>query len=496
MRFFSTRTRGSRPTALALALIALLAVGLSVASQAPTAADSLEKAEKRALTKAEGELLKLARFAAGGKDYDAARNALTLGIAAFPGSTKLAKEMERVVKKAERGGKISNSFPAKLEKRRTKSHEKVAVLLADAAIAVQESHPDRYQRYVQLVQSQLKSKVALDKLDLVYFEPYFRWVSRSVSEKLAAGEELHEGEWRDAATVAELDREHATWSDPWIVTDGVHEVRTTVSLRKANRILAYVGAYRRYFLARFGGTWDLRAPTGKLPLIVTETQVDLQEQTRKFTGGMMAGPQQIQGAAYYLQTSGKLNPCFVTYEPKDATGMTIKIDEFEQLAMPLVHEVTHQIVFEYSKHDYDARRQIQHQFWAVEAIANYMGYHVWDGETFTLTKPRMIPMGAGFVEGPFAWCQNNKRSLPSLASFRAQSHQQFVTVNNYHIAATLAYFLLEGEGGKYRDRFVTMLEAIHKVRDEPGSWGAAFPDVDEATLEKEWLAFVGAIDLD
>ena len=482
--------------ALFLALLLLAPANRALATPLP-------KVERYALKSVEQELLKLVRYAARGKDLEAAMDELELGLEVLPESKRLQSEKRKLAKKIARASKRSkkvepkSSFLEKLAAKRVEAHEEIALELAKAAVAAEESAPERYRRYRDLVQVRFPTQAALAALDLVYFADYYSWVSKREAELLASGGEVHQGKSLDAATVARLDREHSTWSNPWVISDEVHEVRTTVSLRQAKQILAYVGAYRRYFLERFGDVWELKAPKGKLPVIVTETQRDLVEQTRAAAGGMAAAQAgQIQGAAYYLQSTGALNPCFVTYEPKEATGRTFKIERFEQLQIPLAHEVTHQIAFEYSKFDADATRQIHHHFWAVEAIANYMGYHSFDGKRWTLTRPRTIPMGQGFIEGPFAHCKNHVESLPSLERFMGLSHDEFMSVENYHVAATLAYFLLEGEQGKYRAGFVDLLQRVHRIKDRDDLFQTCFPGVERGALQQEWLRFVRGIPLD
>lgn len=480
----------ARPAFFAIPLLAVVvALGL------PADAAQLLPAEKTALKKVEKELLELAKFAARGNDQAAAVEALRLAVAVAPESGKPQQELDKLEKKPLKGTP-KDGFAAKLATQRTEAHRAAALALADAALATEQGAPDRYQRYLALIQTRLPVQEALTKLNLAYFAPYLRWTSATEVALLERGGEVHEGQPLEPEAVAALDRRHASWSDPWVVSDEVHEVRTTMPLRTARQILAFVAAYRRHFLERFGPLWDLKAPSGKLPLIVTRTQAELRERMSAVAGS--SGGQGVQGAAFYLQTNGALNPCFVTYEPCDVTGRTFQVERFEELVIPLVHEVTHQLAFEYSKHAAVATRQIQHHFWAVEAIANFMGYHVLeaDGATWRLTRPRTIPMGPGMIEGPFAWCVNNRGSLPPLRRFMALSHQEFMTVENYHIAATLAFFLLEGEGGKYRASFVKLLQRVHQVRDEAGSFEACFPGVDHDALQREWLAFVGELRLD
>ena len=473
-----------------------------------TAKSSLTKAETSALKTAERQLLSLAKYAARGKDLTSATKELELGLAIVPDSKRLKREVTKVEKKVKKAKKrakkkrykattVKASFRSKLSEKTQKAHEKVALSLADAALATEKEFPKRYMHYVGLIQTYLPIKAALDRLDLVYFKPYQSWVSKTEAATLSAGGERFEGKLLNASAVEALNRQHATFSNPWILSDEVHEIRTTVPLRQARRILAYVGAYRRYFLKRFGDVWKLKTPKGKLPVIVTRTQAELQQQMTKFTGGSGAlGSQGIQGAAFYMQSTGTLNPCFVTMEPKDATGRTFTIKNFTELQIPLAHEVTHQIAFEYSKFDANATRQIQHQFWSVEAIANYMGYHSYDGTKWTLTHPRTIPMGQGMIEGPFAHCVHNVNSLTPIKQLMGFNQQQFVTVNNYHLAATLAYFLLEGEGKKYRKQFVKLLQTVHRVKDTANTFEKSFPGVSQDKMQAEFLRFVKKIKLD
>ena len=485
--------------ALLLALCALLG--------SPALAEQVPKAERSALQTVERELLKLARYATRGKDLAGAAADLDLGLAANPESKNLQREAKKVgrlvekdeaaaLKNPKRRQTPKESFLAELAGKRAEAHEAVALALAEAALATETESPERYSRYLELIQTRFKSQAALARLDLVYFAPYYAWVSRAEAAVLNAGGERHEGKLLDAAAVATLDAQHASFANPWVLSDEVHEVRTSVGLRDAKRILAYVSAYRSYFLQRFGQAWDFQAPKGKLPVIVTRTQAELEEQMQRATGGRGLGGGGIQGAAFYMQSTGSLNPCFVTYEPKEATGRTFRVERFEDLMIPLAHEVTHQIAFEYSKHEANATRQIQHHFWSVEAIANYMGYHSFDGTEWTLRRPSLIPMGQGQIEGPFAHCHRHADELPELERFMGFSQAEFMTINNYHQAATLADFLLTGEGGKYRAGFVQLLQAVHRVKETKTSFEDAFPGVDRAAMQREWLRFVKAIKLD
>jgi len=267
-------------------------------------------------------------------------------------------------------------------------------------------------------------------------------------------------------------------------------------LRTAKRLLTYVGLYTKFVLSELKPHMGLETPKGKLPVVVTETQADhfarLKEEVQKLGGNIEKAP---NGGAFYLQTNGALNPCFVTFEPMDATGKTFKVD-FDGVLIPMKHEITHQILFEYSKTDYDKTRKIQHQFWAVEGIANFMEFYVPDQGHWRLTRPVKIAMGGGYIEGAFAYTKNNIANVPSIRDFVAVSPEKFLTAENYHMSATLAYFFLEGENGKYRESFFKLLETVHRIHDTADTFETCFKGVDKGAMQREWTTFVNRIQLD
>lgn len=469
----------------------LAALALAVVARAEEPPAALLKQEERTHKRVVGELLRLAKYCATYRDYDSARAELGKALAILPAYDKLQKELDKYAGKE---SDPKDGFAERREERRAKAYAKCVQLLGKlAATWDRKGFPERFDACVALVRDHFPSDEAFRDMGLVYFRPYLQWVKASVEEKLRRGGELYEGRWLSPAEVATLDAEHATWKNPWIISDDVHEVRTTLPLRTARRLLAHVSTYRAFFLRTFAGSWDLQPPKGKLPVIVTETQADLVERAREYTGALAM---ESRGAAYYLQTNGSLDPCFVTLEPNVAGGSVAKID-LDDILIPLQHEITHQLAFEYCKHDYDPTRQIEHHFWCVEGIANFMQCYAYEPPAgWRLTRPRQIPLGNGYIEGAFAWCVQNRTRLPKLDVFMRIPHDRFLTVENYHIAATVTYFLLHGSGGRYRERFIRLLEAVHKVKERPETFARFFGDVDPEQLQREWMLFLNSIELE
>ncbi|MHC4223157.1 MAG: hypothetical protein ACYSUN_04130 [Planctomycetota bacterium] len=473
-----------------LSRIALVAA-FAAASHAAEPSAALLAKEKKALKRVASELLRLADYCTRLKAYDDARAELAKGLAFQPEDTRLLKKLKNLKTKE---SKTRPGYEEPLTKKRDKTYRKCAQLLSPVAKTFDAAgHHGEFDRYVALVRAHFPSDEALKSLGLVYFEPYSLWVRAAEHSRLLEGGEQWEGRWLTPAEVRTLNAEHSNWSDPWVLAGEVHEVRTVMPLRTARTILTHVGAFRTFFVSRFEKDWDLQAPGDKLPVIVTETQRDLVERAREVIGRPGMEPQ--RGAAYYLQTNMSIGPCFVTFEPRDLTGKTFSID-LKGLLFALRHEITHQIAFEYSKHDFNPTRRIHHQFWCVEAIANFMQYYEVGRGGWHLTHPRTIRMGSGMVEGAFSWCKDNIARLPDLETFTNLSHKQFVTVENYHIAATLAYFLLHGEKSRYRKPFLKLLETVHKVRDDENTFRRCFGEIDLRTLRSEWVEFIRDLRLD
>jgi len=480
--------------------VAILALCLSCCAAA--AAEERTAAEVELVGTVERQLRKLIQVAELRRDLEFAESEVILALEVARESTYLLGELERLqtsLDRAARHSKLRGRYlgdrSGYLGGKSREVHERISLALAEAALSVKAAAPERYQRYLELLRRNYPSEAANALLGIAFYEPLKRWVSREEAAVLRAGGDYYRGELLPPERVAELNRQHATWEDPWVLSDEVHELRTTVPLRQANQILGFISAYRAYVLERFGDGWAFQAPRGKLPVIVTRTRAELHEQMRlavRDRPGLRGLRPQSVGVAFYLHTGGSLDPCFVTYEGMDATGKTFTIawDDFDQLLLPLAHEVAHQIAFEYSKFAARPRRSIRYHYWAVEGIANFLAQHAWNGSEWILNRKRVISWGESNGENPFSYCQRMRSELPPLKQFMKISVRDFLEPGNYQIATTVVYFLLKGEGGKYRARFLDMLEAVHQVRDERRSFAKAFEGVDLDTLQAEWERFL------
>jgi tetratricopeptide (TPR) repeat protein len=352
-------------------------------------------------------------------------------------------------------------------------------------------------RRVELLASQ-GAKPDLAKVEpskgRVWFAPYFAWVTPEEAAVLEAGGERHQGKLLDKAAVERLNRQHATFARPWILSDGVHELRTNVGLREAKRILALTTAFRSHFLGRFGDVWKFEVPEGLLPLIVTRTQSEFIAEWAKIRGSEDPKGHTVSGV--YLSSNRALNPCLATFEPRDESGQSRVMESFEEIVPTLLHELTHQIAAEYSKFAAHPERANSLHDWAEEGLASFMGSHSFDGERWRLRRVRSEASGA---IGPYASCRARARWLAPLSDFAVTAKDREgkqLSAQEYAHAAVLANYLLEGEGGRYRERFVRFLEAVHRYQDTPETLKKHIPWLHTPDTQDEWLRFVKAIELE
>jgi hypothetical protein len=487
---------GSRFAVLVAVCALTWAVPAAAAPDAPAPAAgppaALLQKETAARAKAADEMAAFAKFCEGGADFDSARQAYAMATALNPENKVFKTNLDRM--KGKKSAPSAAVVP-QIAERRTKSLAKCADLLAAAAGAyAQADRSDELAQLVALMRAQgLPVDAPLAKLEIVFFQPYLDWRRKKDVEKLQAGWEVIDGVWTEPAKVAELNKKHEDWSEPWIVGDDVHEVKTNLPLRTARQVLAHVAAFRKFFLGYFAGEWDLQPPDAKLPIILTGTRADLEERTR--TLDMNGAPP--LAAAFYMGAVAAGNRCYVSFEIKSVTGQVTKVP-FDDMLHTLQHEVGHQIAFEFSKHASDGRFA-KSQFWCVEGMADFLpNYRLVNG-TWVLKKRATVPMADGFVEGSFTWCRDNLKRLPPVEQFVGQSHEEFMKVNtiqNYRMAATLAWFLLEGKDRAYRPGFTKLLESVHRGDAGFDAFAVCLEGVDLKTLDTEFREFCKAVKAD
>jgi hypothetical protein len=481
--------------------LVVLASALLLSPRAPRAADSspapplqqkgaaakLRQGEEKARVAASLELVSLAKSCISLNAIDEAHSLCLVAAAIAPADDGWRALIGKLAQKKNHPTKDDL---AKLAERKKAAIAKGVEILTPVVAAYDAADlSDDLARVVALMKSQAMPVDALvKKFDLVWYQPYCDWRRKKDVERFAAGSEIVDDAWCDKAKVAQLDAEHTSWPRRWQIADEAHQVETTLPVHTARTVLMIAGSYRRFVLGYLGGEIDLRPARPKLPIILTATRAELEARMHDYQG---SEKMPREAAAFYLAGSGVGNPCFVTFELLErSTGKSYNVD-LAGLRHALLHEETHQILFEYLKHATDPRAQPTVDPWVQEGVAEFLPNFVSVEGTWTLAYPRTYAafQGDSFVAAGFGWCHDHVNELKPAADFITYDDARMSSGEAYLQAHGFVAYLFEGKERAYRAGICKLVELSHEAKAKSDSFAACFPGVDLNALDAEFRAW-------
>jgi hypothetical protein len=447
-----------------------MAVGAGALSTAVHGGDKIDlsASEKKAITKISEEILKLAEYCAMKRNFTEARGQLTLGLGFDPDAAKLLEARKKYADQADKPPRdFLKTFAVERGRRYADCAKAVAALVKDCDKA---GDLDKFELWIDRLATVFPDENSLKSTQAVYFEPYRKWYRKVDHDKLAAGGEQIDGKWLDKKAIDKLDQQHATWNDPWKLSDEIHEIQTNAPYRKAKQLMIHVSSFRSFFLKKFSTDWDLRAPTsGKLEVICTVTQKEFEARIK--ADGYEKGERENFAGVYMHGHGGKPGPLYVTFEPKLESGEN-RVTEIDDVLDTLQHELTHQIAFEYSRHAAVAKEGEEYQHWAPEGIAEYMRYYKLGRTGWHLTHPK---------HSAFEFSKIHEELPQELDGFFRLGRSAY-RADYYQVGAAIAHFLHDGEGGRYRKHFIKLEEMVHQGKATAGTFAECFPDMERKVI--------------
>ena len=472
----------SRLRAGVAALLFLLAAHAQADDKAVAA---LRKQQDAAEAKCAAELVKCAKSLAGLKAFDEARDELRVAMLIAPGDANCRKEYAKLLASK---GDTPEAVVAKLNDVRNPARERCVAALVPVLQAWDKAdRPEEFAHLATATVGCFGQPPGVKELELAWFEPYMAWARKKDAERWEKGDEFVDGAWLDAEKVKALDAQHANWNTPWTVGDGIHEVRTSMSLRDARRVLEYVRSYRRFVADYFAGEWEWKQPKSPLPIYLTATQADYQARLGAYDPNAVRS----KASAIYVQKTGGICPVFVTFEPKDAGGSKI---DWPALLRDVRHETAHQILYESAMaQGAGVGGNID---WVSEGIANFLACHEPRNGVWRLTRHEQEPYANGFEPGAFAWVRGNFDKVPTVSKYFTEFRPNLDSVEEYFVATTMTYFLLMGSQGRWRAPMVKLITEVHMAKGGPKSFADCFGKPDLAKMQEEWKAFVDDISIE
>ena len=473
--------RGPRLAAIAVALA--FAAAPSLADD--KAAAAVRKQQDAAEAKCAAELVKSAKALVALKAFDEARDELRTAMLVAPHDAACRKEYAKLL-----ASRTATPDAAEPKLAAIRDPARAACVAALVPVLQAWDKADRPEEFAQLATTTVACFGQPDPvkaLGLTSFEPYGFWARKQDAERWEKGEEFVDGAWADAEKVKALDAQHANWTTPWVVGDGVHEVRTSMPLRAARRVLEYVGSYRRFVADYFTGEWEWKQPKAPLPIYLTATQADYQARL----GAYDPGATRSKASAIYVQKTGGICPVFVTFEPKDAGGSKI---DWPALLRDVRHETAHQLLYESAMaQGAGVGGNID---WVSEGTANFLACHELKNGVWRLARRAQEPYANGYEPGAFSWVQGNFDKAPPLAKYFTEFNANLDSPEEYFVATTMIYFLLLGEEGRWRPSAVKLITQVHMAKGGPKSFAECFGKPDFAKMQEQWKAFVDGISVE
>ena len=456
------------------------------ADDAKKGAPDVSKDEKNAFVTIAGKFAGLAKYCTGQNAFSDAKAQIDLGLELAPDSEVL-KKLKADLK--DTGKPPSIEWKKKGADRIASSHKEIADELAKLIkLCTKKGVLDHFEDRVEFLTSALGADGAI--AGAVWFEPYRKWVTEQDKTKLDAGCENIDGKWLKPEQVADLDKKHSTFDSPWVFSDDIHEIKTNISYREAIQVYNHVHAYTQFFLRKFGDEWELKSNDQKLPIIVTAKQDDFKNEIKK--RGLNPDDQRLNMEAVYYH--GDPGPVFATKEPRSEGGAVFDAPLPEVMNV-LQHEITHELCFEFSRFAHGSGGAHANK-WAVEGFATYMQSWVRDkkGWHFVCPNPKNHEKGDG-LDYWLAECKDDPTYPQQLEGFFAFSNDNF-KAKDYNFGAGICYFLLDGQGGKYRKPMIQCLSLIHQNKATKQSMKECLKDYKLDDVDREYRSFISGIKLE
>jgi hypothetical protein len=282
------------------------------------------------------------------------------------------------------------------------------------------------------------------------------WVPKDVAERVRKGLREFQGAWKPKEEVEAL---RSQWENAWEVETDHYAVKANLPWEEVQALAAAVEDVYGAFSRVFGRAWALPPPAEKMAVKCYRTREEFQEAVRS------VDPRAVNSPGFYNQ--GTRTAYFFRRDGYFAT---------------VFHECTHQ-AFDCLAGQAGGSAG-NPQFWVIEGVPSCFETLEWTGRRalfFKKSTPKLEILRK--APGPAV--------LP-LKEFGALTQAGFMgNQDRYAQALGLTRFLLDGDGGRYRDRFLGFVREVIQGRGTAALFEETFRD-DLAEIEKGWLPFATA----
>jgi hypothetical protein len=309
------------------------------------------------------------------------------------------------------------------------------------------------------------------------------WVPKAAQTRVAAGEWQENGTWMP---IAEANRVHANPANPWIIETDNFILKSTASRKQATFIAEKLEAIRElcfreyldFFLRgskKTGGQMLFNKPfPKKLVVNYFGRKADFESSIAVSEIPGENKPLLLRSAGFY---SPHVHGSYFYYDPN--------FGPFQVIVMQ--HEVTHQILGEYSSGGADFP-------WLSEGVADVLEAAAPASESNRLVLPHGYDH-PDVIKAAAMLKHNTLPSIPNLMTLnRAAFHGEAVRRMNYEVSGALCRFLLEYKDGAYAADFLEYLYDSYQARSTIGI--GKYLGMEPAEIETEFRTYLSGCDPD
>lgn len=294
----------------------------------------------------------------------------------------------------------------------------------------------------------------LESLDYID-HPQFGWLKKNEVPRYEKGDRKYKGRWIEAEREAELRR---SFRNAWTIRTEHFLIKTNHSLEAGVELGRQLETFHTYFREIF------------LPLYQTPAQLQRMFQANQRVSVSTKNLHQVhyfRSRDEYLKTLKDRVPNIevtnALYWNDDQTAYSYYDPERPNFAS-LFHEATHQLLYEStSKHRIIAAES---NFWVIEGIACYMETFRREGDLLTAGNPNDAR-----VQQTLGQLLQDGWHIP-IEQFVQFGRVDFQTAplkelqRRYGEAATLSYFFMDAQNGRYRQALIEHIADLYSINQQ------------------------------
>ncbi|MDR1494294.1 MAG: hypothetical protein LBT05_16490 [Planctomycetaceae bacterium] len=282
----------------------------------------------------------------------------------------------------------------------------------------------------------------------------FGWIPAKYVERYESGERYNNSKW---ISKEEDDAFHAKIENGWIISSEHYDVQTNHSIeegvRLSRRLEIFYRVWKQVFIQYLASSSQLAEQWEGKRVLYKEPRLRIVffKNRRDYLNTLQKDdPKVSMSVGFY---DDKMQKCY--FYKHDGKTPNAERDMYRTV----FHEGTHQL-FNCAK---KVNPTNQANFWATEAAAIYMETLRREGNYYVLGNPqdiRVLSAKYRFFESKFYIPFGN------IVALNARTFQKAPYLPElYSQCGGMAYFLMHYDKGRYRDAFVTYLDAIYLGRD-------------------------------